>query len=277
MKKPLLSIAILIFCAAFCLAQKAPKQDTNASVEGSQQTSISKNDKQLTLESGTRLAGQLQTALDARKLKEGDPVILKTTQDIKSNGEIIFKKGSRLTGHVTEAQKKSKANKESKIGLVFDKLENASLLMPLNATLTSITQAATSASLGSDELFAANGSASSSGSASARSPGSGGLLGGVTNTVGSVVNSTAQTVDGVVNSTTHTVGNTTGAVGQTLKGLQIAQATNANAAGGSTLSLRGDNLKLEQGTVFHLQLNQASKAEAKPNLKEAKAAKKENQ
>ena len=105
MKRIFITIGILILCAVFSQAQK---QDRKASVEGNQTTSINKNDKELTLESGTQLAGQLQTALDAGKLKEGDPVILKTTQDIKSNGEILFKKGSMLTGHVTGAQKKSK-------------------------------------------------------------------------------------------------------------------------------------------------------------------------
>jgi hypothetical protein len=278
-KKPFAILAILFLCALITSAQK---QDTKASVEGSQKTSVNTKDKELTVESGTQLVGQLQTPLDSRKLKEGDPVILRTTQDIKSNGEVIFKKGSLLTGQVTEAQKKSKENKESKIGLLFDKLENASLLMPVNATLSSITQAAASANLGGEDLFATSGSAS--GGVSGRSQSSGGLLGGVTNTVGGVTNtvggvanSTTQAIGGVVNGTTTTVSNTAGAVGQRLKGLQISQAANATTGGSSTLSLAGDNLKLEKGTVFRLLLNQQSKAEAKSKLKTLQGAKQPSQ
>jgi hypothetical protein len=249
---------------------QAQKQDTKAFVEGDQKTSINESETQLTLESGTRLTGQLQTALDAGKLKVGDPVILKTTEDIKANHKVMFKQGAHLTGRVTEVQKRSKENKESKIGLVFDKLENASLLMPVNATLTLITQATTSVNSGGDDLFATSTGTTSSGRARARSQGSGGLLGGVTDTVGGVVNTTTQTVGGGVNSANHTVGNTVGAVGGTLKGIQIQQTASAKAEGGSTLSLSGDNLKLTKGTVFHLLLNQESRAEAKSRRREAK-------
>ncbi|MBI3653897.1 MAG: hypothetical protein HY231_22935 [Acidobacteria bacterium] len=270
MKKIILTTAILILCAVCAMAQKSA---TQASAQGQQQTAARPAAKELTLASGTQLVAQLQTTLDAGKLQEGDAVIFKTTKDIKANGELLFKKGSTLIGHVTQAQKKSKETQESKIGLVFDRLENGSMMMPINATLTSVTRAATTAGAG-DDLFAAGGSTTSSGSVATGSQSSGGLLGGVTgavggltNPAGGVLNSTTQAAGGVVNSTTGTLGNTTGALDQTIKGLQISPSSNTSAEGSSMLSLTGANLKLEKGTFFNLTLNQEAQAEASPRNK----------
>jgi hypothetical protein len=268
MKKLFSTVITIIFCALISLAQG---QNTRTSVEGNSKTSVSKNPKEVQLESGTQVLAQLQSTLDVRKVKEGDEVLLKTTKDIKSNGEVVVKKGATILGHVTQAQQKSKDKDQSSLSLVFDKLENGALIMPLNATISSVTQAATHAQL-DDSMLGVGGSTSSSGGATTRSQGSGGLLGGVTNTVGGVVNTTTQTVGGVVNTTTDTVGRTTGTVGNTLNGLQISQAANATAEGGSTLSLAGNNLRLEKGTSFLLLLNSEAKAEPKAGKKEAKRA-----
>ncbi len=271
MKKLFLTVVTLIFCAVITQAQG---QDTRTSVEGNNKTSASKNQKEVQLESGTQVLAQLQSVIDVRKVKEGDDVILKTTKDIKANGEVLIKKGATIIGHVTQAQKKSKESNQSSLSLVFDKLENGSMIMPLNATISSVTQAATHTHL-DEPMIGAGGNTSSSARAATRSQGSGGLLGGVTNTVGGVVNTTTQTVGGVVNSTTDTVGQTTGTVGNTLSGIQISQVTNATAEGGSTLSLAGNNLRLEKGTSFLLLLNSESKGETKANKAETKANQKE--
>jgi hypothetical protein len=259
MKKLFSTVITIIFCALLSLAQG---QNTPTSVEANNKASVSKNPKEVQLESGTQVLAQLQSTLDVRKVKEGD--------------EVVVKKGATILGHVTQAQQKSKDKDQSSLSLVFDKLENGALIMPLNATISSVTQAATHAQL-DDSMLGVGGSASSSGSATTRSQGSGGLLGGVTNTVGGVVNTTTQTVGGVVNTTTDTVGRTTGTVGNTLNGLQISQATNATAEGGSTLSLAGNNLRLEKGTSFLLLLNREAKAEPKAGKKEAKRAPIDNQ
>jgi hypothetical protein len=84
------------------------------------------------------------------------------------------------------------------------------------------------------------------------------LLGGVTNTVGGVVNTTTQTVGGVTNTVGETVGSTTQTVGNTVRGIQISQSASANAEGSSTLSLTGGNLRLEKGTTLNLRLTQSA-------------------
>ena len=67
------------------------------------------------------LQAELSKSLDAKKAKPGDEVTAKLTQDVKADGKVVMHKGSRLVGHVTEAQAKSKENAESKLGIVFDK------------------------------------------------------------------------------------------------------------------------------------------------------------
>jgi hypothetical protein len=266
MKKLFGTAIVIIFCA---LISQAQDQDIRTSINNSQKTSVSNNHKEIQLESGTQLFAQLQSAIDVRKIKEGDQVILKTSKDIKTQGEVVIKQGATILGRVTQAQKKSKNKDLSSLSLVFDKLENGSLSMPLHATLTSIMQAAVNTSPG-DDLFATSGNLSAGNTTSTRSQNSGGLLGGVTNTVSGVVNTTTQGVGGALNTTTDTVGRTTGTVSNTLSGIQISQATGATVEGGSTLSLAGDNLRLEKGTTFLLLLQSASKAETKAGKKAAK-------
>lgn len=275
MKKLCLQVVILILCATLSLAQRQ-----KASVEGSGKAAA--DGKTLQLESGLQLVAQLQNSLDVRKVKEGDKVILKTTKAIQENGEVVIKKGATLIGHVTKAQKKSKEHNQSTLSLVFDRLETGSLSMPINATITSITEVAIMAQV-DDSLFGASQSTGTGSAGSRPSQASGGLLGGVTNTVGGVVNTTTQTVGGVgqtlggvVNSTTDTTGRATGAVGSSVKGLQILQSTDANAVGSSTLSLTGDNLRLEKGASFNLLLNSEAKGLTKDAANEPKTGKRQN-
>jgi hypothetical protein len=273
LKRLFLTFITLIVCVAVSMAQV---QNTSTTAEAKSQAAASKTEKAIQLESGAQLVAQLQNTLDVGKVKEGDQVILKTIKAIQVNGEVVVKKGATLLGHITEVQKKSKEHNQSSLSLVFDTLESGSLSMPINATITSISRAATMINTDntilnpSQELISPN-------SAASRSQGSGGLLGGLTNTVGGVVNATGQTLDGVTGSTTGSLGKATGTVGNALPGLQILQATNASAEGGSTLAFTGGNLRLEKGTSLHLLLKNESKAEAKAVKKAAKSGNNENQ
>ncbi|HYX42567.1 MAG TPA: hypothetical protein VE821_12755, partial [Pyrinomonadaceae bacterium] len=194
--------------------------------------------------------------LDVRHAHVGDQVVLKTTEAIKQNGHTVVNKGARLIGRVTEVQQRTQGNAESRIGLVFDRLESGSLTTPISASITSITQASTHTSAANDELM--NDTSASSTTTSGGSSGGGGLLGGVGSTVGGVTN----TVGGVVNTTTQATGQvvsgTTSAVGHTVNGLHISQTGSASAEGGSTLSLTGGNLRLEKNTTFNLTLNESA-------------------
>jgi hypothetical protein len=273
MKRTILATSLALVCGLVVNAQTA---NTSARGETSNQTSstASARDKSVTLDSGTRLAGELQSTIDARKAKVGDQVVLKTTQAIKSEGRTVVSKGSRLIGHVTEVSQKSKSNGESRIGLLFDRLEGGSLNMPIAATITSVVNGMAKARANDEDLFASD--TSSSASSSARSGGSrsssansGGLVGGgvnsTTSTVANVVGGTTAAVGPTVDSTTNVVGNTATGVGRSLGGIQISQSSNTSVEGSSVLSLQGGNLRLEKGTTFNLMLTQsASAGTAKP-------------
>lgn len=261
MGKYFLRIALVIFWAGAVFAQQ---HTTNATTTATNTTSVATNGQAIDFQSGTQLAAQLQNTLDVRKAKVGDEVVLKTTQAIKANGRTVVNKGARLVGHVTEVSQKTKANGQSSIGLVFDRLESGSLETPISATITSITRAPTRTRAGNDGLGGIGSETSAGSTSSARtssrqsSSGGGGLLGGVGGTVGGVLNTTTQTTGSVVGTTTGAVGETAGGVTQAVGGIRISESTDASVEGSSTLSLTGDNLRLEKGTAFNLRLNQAA-------------------
>jgi hypothetical protein len=249
MKRTLL-IATLVVAA--CAAAPAQDSRTGASVKGSGQTKARAGDA-LQIESGTRLAAQLQQTLDVRKARVGDEVLLKTTEAIKSNDRTVVEKGTRLMGRVTEVKPRAQGSSSSSIGLVFDRLESGSLSTPISATITSITEARAQAR---DEDSGAGTDARASSSASGSASG-GGLLGGVSNTVGGVVDTTTNAAGSAIGATTGAVGGVANGAGRAISGLRITQSTNADASGGSTLSLTGGNLRLEKNTTFHLVLNES--------------------
>lgn len=254
MRKVLLCVVAIFVCASLSFAQE---QKTGVKTRANSDTSVSKGDKTINLQSGTEIFGELQNSLDVRKAKVGDEVVLKTTKAIKENGKTVLEKGTRLIGHVSSVQQKTKDSAQSSVGIVFDKLQNGSLVAPLQATITSVTRATSQTSVGNDSIMSDTSASSSTRTSSSGS--GGGLLGGVTNTVGNVVGTTTNTVGSVTNTTGETLGNTTKTVGNTLGGIQISQSANASAEGGSMLSLNGGNLKLEKGTVFRLSLSEAVK------------------
>ena len=212
----------------------------------------------------------LSQPVDAKKNKPGDAVTAKTTEATKSEGKVVIPKGSKLIGHVTECKQRSKEEKESALGIVFDKaiLKNGEEI-PLNVTIHALAAAQTAAanSIGSDDLSAGGGAV---GSARA---GSGGALGGVRSTAGAatgVVTNTAanagEVAGGAVNSTVNAAGAARGAVGGLnaagqltsnsqgvfgLEGLNLSTAA-ANSTQGSLITSTSKNVHLDSGTQLLL-------------------------
>jgi len=268
MKRVFLLLGLSLACSLVAIAQKA---QSKASEAASNQTSASASHSGINLASGTNLSGQLQNTLDVRQAKVGDQVILKTTQAINSGGHTVVEKGSRLLGHVTEVVQKGKSSGESRIGILFDRLEQGSLQTPIAATITSVTSGRASVNASNEDSFGSDTMASeslrSTSSARSTSSNSGGLLGGVggavnstTSTVGSVVGGSTSAVGSTVDSTTRTVGGTANGVGRSLGGIQISQSSSTSVEGSSVLSLQGGNLRLEKGTNFNLLLSQSANA-----------------
>jgi hypothetical protein len=225
------------------------------------------------LSGGTTLQAELTKTIDAKKAKSGDEVNARLTQDVKANGKVVLHKGTRLLGHVTEAQAKSKENAESSLGLVFDKAilkggqEMAfrgviqALAPPPQGSLSAT--ADDGGNLGSG-MGSGNGNSMGGGRSGGGAPGpiggAGGnaspALGSVNNATGPVANSTGA-VNGSVNQTTGSAANGTfnsasrGVIGMQGVALNTAAAGNAQ---GSVISSASRNVKLDNGTQMILQV-----------------------
>ena len=84
---------------------------------------------------GSVIPVQLTTAIDAKKAKPGDQVVARVTQDLKTNsGEVLVPKDTKVVGHVTEAQARNKEQKESQVGIAFDRavLKDGDMSLPMS-------------------------------------------------------------------------------------------------------------------------------------------------
>ena len=229
-----------------------------------------------TLASGTTLQAQLTKPVDAKKAKPGDQVTARLTQDVKSDGHVVLHKGSKLVGHVTEAQARSKEQGESKLGIMFDKAElkggqEASINAVIQALAPPVQSSAMAAASEESSLSAPMGGGP------ARSGGGGlvgGVAGGATSTVGaatgtvgnlgagatgglnSTVNSTVGGAAGGLNAQGALTSTARGVVG--LQGLTLNSASSA-AAQGSVISSTSRNVKLDSGTQMVLQVTGAAR------------------
>lgn len=260
MKKIIFGINLILLLSVFCYAQKQRQDPDDLGNTEKQSKPAAKRDKNNSndhdgslLKSGTSLEAQLQKTLDVKNAEVGDAVILKVTKEIKQDGEVIVPKGAKLIGRVTEVQEKTKNNAMSKLGVVFERIEGKNLNAPISASIVSITQTAANATVG--DVFSTDMSSSSSSSGTVSKGGSGGgLLGGVTNTVGGVVNTATNTLGTVTNTAGQTLGGATQTVGRTVNGIQISQSAEASSSGSTTLSAANKNLRLEKGATFRVEL-----------------------
>ncbi len=280
MKQFILFIVMTLFVCSSVLAQDRAR--VKGSAEGKSQTnaqaSNQSSNESMMLDSGTQLSAELLTTLDAKKAKPGDEFKARTLKPVIAGGNQVIAKGSVLTGHVLEATQAEGKNGVSQLKLSFDQLQNKKLSMPFSATIEQITQIAVNQQAQLDDMSSIDMSGSSNSRTRTSSGGSGGgLLGGVTgtvgNTVGGVVGTTTgavgSTVGGVTTTTQQTLGNVIAVSSDTLnssagaaKGMisitsdSSAQAS-GEASGNSTLSLTGRNIKVEKGAVLMLRTDKS--------------------
>jgi hypothetical protein len=246
------------------------KSGASAASNNSGSTSAKAGQSSASLSNGTAMNAALSQPVDVKKNKPGDPVTAKTMEPTKSDGKVIIPKGSKLAGHVTECKQRSKEEKESALGIVFDKaiLKNGEEI-PLNVTIRALAagQAAASGPIGGDDFSAGGGAVGSARGSS------GGALGGVRSTAGTAagtVTNTAANAGGVaggtVNSTVNAAGATRGAVGGLnaagqltsnsqgvfgIEGLNLS-AAGSNSTQGSLITSTSKNVHLDSGTQLVL-------------------------
>jgi hypothetical protein len=251
---------------------QANKSGAQASGNGSASTSTSAADAgrgSADISGGTKIDATLANSLDAKKNKPGDRVEARTAQDVKQDGKVVLKKGTRLVGHVTEAQARSKEQAQSQLGIVFDHaLTNNGQEIPLNASIQALAAARSSVdgAAGSDDI-AASGAGMGSASGAART--GGGLMGGVASTAGATAGTVMNTAGsasgnagGNLGAATHSTGavggltsmgrlssNSSGVFG--LEGLSINSEA-SSATQGSAIVSSTKNVHLESGTQMLL-------------------------
>jgi len=248
---------------------QADKSGAAASNSTSTSTSAKSTHGSASLSSGTAMNAALSQPVDAKKNKPGDQVTARTTEATKSEGKVVIPKGSKLIGHVTECKQRSKEEKESALGIVFDKaiLKNGEEV-PLNVTIRALAAAQTAAATSAGDDLSAGGAAMGSARASG-----GGALGGVRSTAGAATGAVTNTAanaggvaNGAVNSTVNAAGATRGAVGGLntagqltsnsqgvfgLEGLNLNAAA-SNSAQGSLITSTSKNVHLDSGTQLLL-------------------------
>ncbi|HEV2297877.1 MAG TPA: hypothetical protein VGR72_05105 [Candidatus Acidoferrales bacterium] len=258
-------------------SQQQSGSQSTASVSASASTSASASAGQnsASLSSGTTVNADLATTLDARKCHPGQRVVAKTTHDVKQDGQVVLHKGTRLIGHVTEAEAKTKANAESSLGIVFDEaVMKDGQSVPFHAAIQALAEAQSMAAVGDDGLMSsgdAMGSAGAMGSGGSR----GGLIGGPGSAVGSTAGMAGgaaggldQTAGGALRSTSSVAGSAAGATGGLnaagqltstssgvfgMRGLNLNSAA-SNATEGSVVTSKGGSVHLSSGTQMLLRV-----------------------
>src|SRR5258708_33025740 len=211
---------------------------------------------------GSVIPVQLTKSIDVKKVKTGDPVEAKVTQDMKTgNGEIIVPKDTKVVGRVTEAQPRSKEQKESQVGIAFDRAvmkTGGDMNVPMSIQAI-IAPSYLNANNGSGAE--ATGQQQSAGTAGGMSQGSGnahnGAMGGSQPSTPTPSGSATPTQDKTGNGAHEPVtGNTQGVLGIT----NLTLSTTTGTAQGSVVTSEKDNVKLESGSLMLLRVNQANQA-----------------
>ena len=265
--------------------ETSPKQGSaqsaasgSGSASNSAGASAKAGDSSLNLAHDTAIQATLLTAVDARHSKPGDQVIARTTQDVKQDGHVVLRKGTKLMGHVTEAEARSKSNAESSVGVVFDNaVMKGGQQAPIHLGVQALAAAAnqTSTSMSNDgPMLASGGSAAGSGRAAGGGllGGTGGAVGGATSGAGMVAGNAGQTANGAVGATTRTATSAAGGAAGSTGGLNAAgqltsdsrgvfgleglnlNAAASNATQGSVVSSTSRNVHLDSGTQMVLQV-----------------------
>jgi len=233
------------------LAQSTPPPASNAETSQAQTAGAPR------IAPGSVIPVQLTKAVDAKKAKTGDEVVAKVTQDMKTeSGEVLVPKDTKVIGHVTEAQARSKAEKQSELAIAFDHAvmkngQDVRLPMSIQAVIAPQNNA-DSASGGNDVgAGATSGAGMPSPSTSA---GRGGMGGSQTPPSASGLesmpsnSSNAQSGQGAyppINSQTQ------GVIGVP----NVTLSSTQNGAQGPVMRSEKSNVKLESGTMLLLKVN----------------------
>ena len=208
---------------------------------------------------GSVIPVQLTKTVDAKKAKSGDQVLAKVTMDMKTqSGDVLVPKDTKVFGHVTEAQPRSKEQKESQLGIAFDHAvtkDGKDMQMPMSIQ----------AVIGQQQNQADQSSAPAGGGGAA-APSAGGPPGGGGRSSGGMSGSSGASTSPPPSAPSSGGGEaentgsanppinaqTQGVIG--ISNLTLSSA--ANGSQGSVMTSEKNNVKLDSGTMLLLKVNQ---------------------
>jgi hypothetical protein len=206
---------------------------------------------------GSVIPVQLSKTVDAKKAKTGDEVVATVTQDLKANsGEVVVPKDTKMIGHITEAQARNKEQKQSELGIAFDRavVKGDQMQLPM-----SIQAVIAPPSNNSEAEAPAGPSPSAAGGGSSGSPMGGSRTTGTGSGTGSSAQQNSPPSGGASEPTSQAgerppiTGNTQGVIG--ISDVKLESASQ-NSQQGSVLTSEKNNVKIEKGTMLLLRVNQ---------------------
>ena len=201
---------------------------------------------------GSVIPVQLQKTVDAKKAKTGDEVVATVTQDMKAGtGDVVVPKDTRIVGHVTSAQARSKEQKESILAIAFDRAVVKGDQMPLPMSIQAVIAPLPSnpGGPGSDEGNAPPSSNSTSPMAGRTPTGGTSQAPQPRNYPSGEDSSDSQPQ---TSSRPQITGSTQGVIGMPDVRLET---TAQNTAQGSLMTSEKNNVKIEKGTLMLLRVN----------------------
>jgi hypothetical protein len=244
----------LVF-SGVAFGQSSPTGENDPTQGTGAQRASTQPDQRLKLAPGSVVPAELVKTVDAKKAGMGDEVQAKVNQDLKADdGQVVVPKDTKLIGHITEAQARSKESQQSRVAIVFD---HAMLKDGSNVPLPMSIQA-----IVSQAALRGNANATPDNASQPASQPGGGMPSGGTNpramgTGGGVSAPTSNTPDmssgGAQTGTAPAVtAATQGVVG--ISDLKLSSTANSN--NGSVISSEKSNVKLESGTLLLLRVSQ---------------------
>ena len=220
---------------------------------GQPASSESTNPKRIA--AGSVIPVQLTKTVDAKKAKTGDEVDAKVMQDMRSSsGQVLVAKDTKVIGHVTEAQPRSKEQKESQLGVAFDRAvtkDGQEMQMPMSIQAVIGQQNNQAAGTGGDQgAPEAPGGTNTGAPAAGRSP-----MGGASSQAPASGPPSAAS-NGGGDQGSNAARPPINAQTQGVIGISNLQLQPANGNQGSVMTSEKNNVKLESGTMLLLKVNQ---------------------
>src|SRR5579859_4985193 len=120
-------------------AQTAPSQASPDAQSGQQQPGQTQAQVAPATVQLQPISGELVSKLDSKSAKQGDSVVLKTSENAKTPDGTEIPKGSKLVGHVTNVQARGEGKENSQIAIQFDRAElKGGQTMPIESVIQSI-------------------------------------------------------------------------------------------------------------------------------------------